>query len=83
MSDTELRGDGDIRASDDGTTPDAEITPSNVDDPGTENPRADDPGVDDPGVGDPVGGAGAAEPSGVTPESGAWADTSPDGFEAD
>lgn len=66
MSDTEMQGG--VQEPDDGTTPDAEMTPSNVDDADGQ---------------DPVGGAGAAEPSGVTPESGAWADASPDGFEGE
>lgn len=47
---------------------DAEMTPSIV----ADAPQGDDPvGGDDPGE---------VQGSGVTPESGAWADQSPDGY---
>ena len=51
---------------------DAEMTPSNVTDEDGARPQGDDPvGGDDPG---------GVQGSGVTPESGAWADQSPDGY---
>lgn len=64
----------------DGSAPDddmtdAEMTPSAVPD----EPEGDQQVAD---RGDPVGGddPGDAAGSGVTPESGAWADQSPDGY---
>ena len=54
---------------------DAEMTPSNVTEESDSTAAA-------AGGGDPVGGddPGDVQGSGVTPESGAWADQSPDGY---